>query len=103
MDETMRDLRAVFRTGNHHTIPMSGTGSAGLETIMLNLLEPGDEVIVGVIGYFGQRLAEMAGRAGAGVPTLEAPVGEGVAPPRLAGERARKPPEPVALGHARTA
>ena len=63
MDETMRNLRAVFRTANHHTIPMSGTGSAGLETIMMNLLEPGDEAIVGVIGYFGMRLAEMASRA----------------------------------------
>ena len=54
MDETMRDLRLAFRTENHHTIPMSGSGTAGLETMMLNLLEPGDEAIVGVIGYFGQ-------------------------------------------------
>ena len=49
MEDTMADLRRVYRTTNHHTIPMSGTGSAGLETIMLNLLEPGDEAIVGVI------------------------------------------------------
>ena len=102
MDETMRDLRAVFRTENHHTIPMSGTGSAGLETIMMNLLEPGDEAIVGVIGYFGQRLAEMASRAGAVVRTVEAPLGEVIAPERIAAELERKPAKLVALVHAET-
>ena len=102
MDETMHDLRAVFRTASHHTIPMSGTGSAGLETIMLNLLEPGDEAIVGVIGYFGQRLAEMAGRAGAVVRTIEAPLGEVIAPERVAAELERKPAKLVALVHAET-
>src|SRR6266849_10054321 len=65
MDETMAMLRRVFRTTNHHTISMSATGTGGLETILVNLLEPGDECVVGVIGYFGQRLAEMAARAGA--------------------------------------
>jgi len=102
MDETMRDLRSVFRTASHHTIPMSGTGSAGLETIMLNLLEPGDEAIVGVIGYFGQRLAEMTGRAGAVVRTIEAPLGEVIAPERVAAELERKPAKLVALVHAET-
>ena len=77
MDETMAGLRAVFRTANHYTIPMSGTGTAGLETIMFNLVEPGDEVVVGVIGYFGQRLAQMAERAGATVRVIEAPSAEG--------------------------
>ena len=75
MDETMGALRAVFRTENHHTVPISATGSAGLETIMLNLLEPGDSAIVCVIGYFGQRLAEMARPAGADVRTIEVPQG----------------------------
>ncbi|HZI41448.1 MAG TPA: hypothetical protein VFD67_07075, partial [Gemmatimonadaceae bacterium] len=60
MDQTMGALRGVFGTQNHHTLPISATGSAGLETIMLNLLEPGDSAVVGVIGYFGERLAEMA-------------------------------------------
>src|SRR6267143_6138253 len=62
MDETMADLRRVYRTTNHHTIAMSATGSGGLEASMLNLLGPGDEAVVGVIGYFGQRLAELAAR-----------------------------------------
>ena len=102
MDETMRDLRLAFRTENHHTIPMSGSGSAGLETIMLNLLEPGDEAIVGVIGYFGQRLAEMADRAGAVVRRIEAPLGEVIAPERIEAELKRKPAKLVVLVHAET-
>jgi alanine-glyoxylate transaminase/serine-glyoxylate transaminase/serine-pyruvate transaminase len=75
MDQTMDALRRVFGTANHHTIPISGTGSAGLEAILLNLLEPGDEALVVVNGYFGQRLAELARRAGARVRTLEQPPG----------------------------
>jgi alanine-glyoxylate transaminase/serine-glyoxylate transaminase/serine-pyruvate transaminase len=102
MEETMAWLRQVYRTKNHHTIPMSGTGSAGLETIMLNLLEPGDEAVVGVIGYFGQRLAEMGRRAGATVRVVESPVGEIVAPERIEAELRKKPAKLVALVHAET-
>src|SRR5207244_6180444 len=76
MDQTMGALRSVYRTSNHHTLPVSGTGSAGLEAIMVNLLEPGDSAVVAVTGYFGQRLAELAARSGAGVRTIEAPTGE---------------------------
>lgn len=102
MDETMDALRRVYRTTSHHTIPMSATGSGGLETIMLNLLEPGDEAIVGVIGYFGQRLVEMARRAGATVRVIEAPLGEIIAPDRIAAELQEKPAKLVALVHAET-
>jgi alanine-glyoxylate transaminase/serine-glyoxylate transaminase/serine-pyruvate transaminase len=102
MDETMADLRAVFGTTNHHTIPMSGTGTAGLEAILLNLLEPGDEAVVGVIGYFGQRLVEIAERAGATVRRIEAPLGEIIAPDRVAAELRRGRPKLVALVHAET-
>jgi alanine-glyoxylate transaminase / serine-glyoxylate transaminase / serine-pyruvate transaminase len=102
MDETMGWLRRVFRTQNHHTIPMSGTGTAGLETIMLNLLEPGEDAVVGVIGYFGQRLAEMARRAGANVRVIEAPLGEIIAPERVAAELQQRPARLVAMVHAET-
>ncbi|UCG89273.1 MAG: alanine--glyoxylate aminotransferase family protein [Gemmatimonadota bacterium] len=102
MDRTMEMLRAVFRTTNHHTIPMSGTGTSGLEMIMLNLIEPGDDVVVAVIGYFGQRLAEMATRAGARVRVLEAPFGEIVEPERFAEELRNRPAKLVALVHAET-
>jgi alanine-glyoxylate transaminase/serine-glyoxylate transaminase/serine-pyruvate transaminase len=102
MNETMAMLRAVFRTENHHTIPMSGTGTSGLETIMLNLLEPGDEAVVGVIGYFGQRLHELAARAGATVRTIEAPFGEVIAPERFEAALRDRPAKLVALVHAET-
>jgi len=80
MDETMSGLRGVYRTANDHTLPISATGSAGLETIMMNLLEQGDRAVVAITGYFGQRLAEMARRAGAEVETVEAEPGEIVDP-----------------------
>ena len=102
MDDTMSMLRTVYRTENHHTIPMSGTGTSGLETIMLNLLEPGDEAVVGVIGYFGQRLHEMAERAGATVRVIEEPFGGVIDPQRVADEMAKRPAKLVALVHAET-
>jgi alanine-glyoxylate transaminase / serine-glyoxylate transaminase / serine-pyruvate transaminase len=102
MDETMANLRRLFGTSNHHTIPMSGTGSAGLESIMSNLLEPGDDAVVGVIGYFGQRLAEMARRAGATVRVVEATLGEVIEPERIQAELRSKPAKLVALVHAET-
>ena len=58
-------LRAVFQTANRVTLPVSGTGSAGMETCLVNLVESGDVAIVGVNGYFGERLCEVARRAGA--------------------------------------
>jgi alanine-glyoxylate transaminase/serine-glyoxylate transaminase/serine-pyruvate transaminase len=71
MDEIRAMLRAVFRTGNALTIPMSGTGSAGMETCLVNLIEPGERVLVGVNGVFGTRMCEVARRAGAEVVAVE--------------------------------
>src|SRR5256885_17193599 len=102
MDQTMGALRGVFRTQNHHTLPISATGSAGLETIMMNLLEPGDSAVVGVVGYFGQRLAEMARRAGADVRTVEAGPGETIDPARLEAELEQRPAKLVAFVHVET-
>lgn len=102
MDETMTGLRRVFQTKNHHTLPISGTGSAGLETIMMNLLEPGDSAIVVVIGHFGQRLAELARRSGADVRTIEAPPGEIVDPEDVAAMLAEQPAKLVAFVHVET-
>ncbi|HTL95575.1 MAG TPA: alanine--glyoxylate aminotransferase family protein [Gemmatimonadaceae bacterium] len=102
MDRTMGALRAVYRTENHHTLPISATGSAGLETIMMNLLEPGDSAIVCVIGYFGQRLAEMARRAGADVRTIEVAQGEVVDPAQVAAALEQRPAKLVAFVHAET-
>lgn len=102
MDQTMGALRAVYGTHNHHTLPISATGSAGLETIMLNLLESGDSAVIAVIGYFGQRLAEMARRAGADVRVVEAPPGEIVDPAQIAKALEERPAKLVAFVHAET-
>jgi alanine-glyoxylate transaminase/serine-glyoxylate transaminase/serine-pyruvate transaminase len=102
MDQTMGALRRVYRTGNHHTLPISGTGSAGLEAIMLNLLEPGDSAIVAITGYFGQRLAELARRAGADVRTVEAQPGEIVDPAAVERLLLQRPAKLVAFVHVET-
>ena len=65
MDHTQELLRFVFQTQNKMTLPISGTGSAGMETCLANLIEPGDEVIIGVNGVFGTRMVEVAKRCGA--------------------------------------
>lgn len=102
MDQTMGALRAVYGTHNHHTLPISATGSAGLETIMLNLLEPGDSAVVGVTGYFGQRLAEMARRAGADVRVVEVPPGAILDPAEIAKALEERPAKLVAFVHVET-
>jgi alanine-glyoxylate transaminase/serine-glyoxylate transaminase/serine-pyruvate transaminase len=76
MNETQELLRNTFRTKNTLTFPVSGTGSAGMETCVVNLLEPGERMVVCVNGVFGQRMTDVASRAGAAVTTLERPWGE---------------------------
>ena len=65
MDEVQELLRYVFETNNRLTMPVSGTGSAGMEAAVANLLEPGEEIVVCINGYFGERMHEMALRVGA--------------------------------------
>ncbi|MBS4024864.1 MAG: alanine--glyoxylate aminotransferase family protein [Clostridia bacterium] len=83
MNDTMDLLREVFETNNKLTMAMSGTGSSGMETIFVNLLEPGDKAIVCVHGLFGQRMADVAGRTGATVITVDAPWGQDVKPEQV--------------------
>ncbi|MDZ4850313.1 MAG: alanine--glyoxylate aminotransferase family protein [Pirellulaceae bacterium] len=75
MNEVREMLQKVFQTQNSMTLACSGTGSAGAEMLMDNLVEPGDVCLVGVNGVFGGRLAEKAKRAGGTVHTMEAPWG----------------------------
>ena len=75
MNETQEMLRQAFRTKNALTLPVSATGMAGMETCMVNLLEPGDKIVVCVNGFFGQRQVEVAERAGAQATQLSAPWG----------------------------
>jgi alanine-glyoxylate transaminase/serine-glyoxylate transaminase/serine-pyruvate transaminase len=69
-------LRYVFQTANPWTFVISGTGTAGMEAALTNLIEPGDQVLACIHGYFGARLAEIAERLGAGVDRIERPLGE---------------------------
>src|SRR6476619_4385631 len=82
-DETMARLRTVFRTDNALTLPLSGTGSAGMEACFVNLLERGDTAIVGVNGVFGERMCEVARRCGAEVVRVDQPWGRAVDPHQL--------------------
>src|SRR3982751_2177569 len=76
MDELQLMLREVFRTKNRMTMAISGTGSAGQEATVLNLVKPGERGLVCINGVFGGRLADMAERAGGEVTKIERPWGE---------------------------
>ncbi|KXG44708.1 pyridoxal-phosphate-dependent aminotransferase family protein [Tepidibacillus decaturensis] len=103
MNETMELIRYVYETKNQVTIAMSGTGSAGMETVFVNLIEPGDKVIIGVNGLFGQRMVDVAKRAGAEVIQVHAEWGRIINPDDI--EKALKnysPVKAVAVVHAET-
>jgi len=76
MDQLQSMLRRLFQTQNAMTFAISATGSAGMEATVVNLIEPGDGMLIGVNGVFGTRMADVAGRAGANVTTVEKPWGE---------------------------
>jgi alanine-glyoxylate transaminase/serine-glyoxylate transaminase/serine-pyruvate transaminase len=76
MSETQEMLRQVYQTKNRLTFPVSATGTAGMETCLVNLLEPGDKAVVATAGYFGNRMVEIAGRCGAEVTALQRPWGQ---------------------------
>ncbi|MET0275942.1 MAG: alanine--glyoxylate aminotransferase family protein, partial [Acidimicrobiia bacterium] len=103
LDETMARLRTVFRTDNQLTLPMSGTGSAGMETCFVNLLEPGDTAIVGANGVFGDRMCEVARRCGADVVRVDEEWGLPLDPQRLLDAQREHPhARLVAVVHAET-
>jgi alanine-glyoxylate transaminase/serine-glyoxylate transaminase/serine-pyruvate transaminase len=100
LDETCDRLRTVFRTTNSLTLPVSGTGSAGMEAAFVNLVGPGDVVVVGVNGLFGERMCDVAARLGADVLRVDAPWGEPLDPNALL--EAHPSPAVIALVHAET-
>ncbi len=75
MDECNDMLRDVMGTANRITLATPGTGTSGMEAAVMNLVEPGDKVVVGICGYFGERIAVMAERAGGAVTRVQAPWG----------------------------
>src|SRR6266550_496825 len=103
MEEIKTMLRQVFLTKNPMTFPVSGTGSAGMEFCFVNLIEPGDDVIIGVNGVFGTRMCDVAERCGAKVTKVEAPWGQIIEAQQIA-EALKKVSRPklVAIVHAET-
>jgi alanine-glyoxylate transaminase/serine-glyoxylate transaminase/serine-pyruvate transaminase len=102
MEEVKAMLRIVFQTKNDVTFPVSGTGSAGMEFCFANLIEPGDEVLVGVNGVFGGRMADVAERCGARVTKVEAEWGKIIEPQAIAAALKNVRPKIVAIVHAET-
>ncbi len=83
LDDTQRPLRALFRSENDMTIAVSGTGTAGMEAAVYNVVEPGDTVIVALNGFFGDRIAQMVRRCGAEVVPIEADWGRIIEPQQV--------------------
>ena len=102
MDETQQLIRFVFQTQNELTIPVSGTGSAGMETCFVNLVEPGDEVVVCVNGVFGTRMSDIVVRQGGRLIRVEAEWGKAVDPEAVRNAVRGKSPKIVAVVHAET-
>jgi alanine-glyoxylate transaminase/serine-glyoxylate transaminase/serine-pyruvate transaminase len=85
LEEVAELLRATFRTANAATLPVSGTGSAGMEAMVANFVDPGDRVVCGVHGVFGERMADELARHGAEVVRVEAEWGRAIETERLLG------------------
>jgi alanine-glyoxylate transaminase/serine-glyoxylate transaminase/serine-pyruvate transaminase len=95
-------LRNVFATRNPLTIPISGTGTAGMEAAFVNVVEPGDKVLICVNGFFGERMVEIAGRCGAEVKKLDRAWGKPFEPADVEKELQSFRPKVLALVHAET-
>ena len=103
MDDTVVLLRQVYGTENSLTLPVSGTGTSGMEAALINVVEPGDSVVVGINGYFGERIADIATRCGGIVTRVEAEWGTHISAEKIAEGVAKiSDPKLVALVHAET-
>ena len=102
MEEIKAALQRLFNAPDHACIPLPAPGTAGMEAAMMNLLEPGDRCVVAVNGAFGGRMADMAGRAGATVVTVDHEWGKPVDPDRVAAALAEAPTKVLAFVHAET-
>src|SRR5256885_2084608 len=102
MNETQDMLRQALHTQNPLTFPVSATGMAGMETCIVNLIEPGDKMVACVKGYFGQRIAEVATRAGAALTKVERPWGEVFDLNQIRDVLTKVRPKVLAIVHAET-
>jgi len=102
LDDVQANLRTLFGTQNRMTLPLSATGSAGMEACLVNLLERGDDVVIGVAGVFGARMCDVATRAGARVTRVDAEFGTVLSKDAMEDAIARVQPKVVAFVHAET-
>jgi len=102
MNNLQELLRTIFGTKNHLTIPISGTGSAGMEAAFVNVVEPGDKVLVCVNGVFGERMTDVAERCGAQVRPLSTTWGKPFDPQMIRDELRTFRPQVLAIVHAET-
>jgi aspartate aminotransferase-like enzyme len=100
LDETCERLRTVWRTANPLTLPLSGTGSAGMEAAFVNTIGPGDVAVIGVNGLFGERMCDIAGRCGADVVRVDGVWGKALDPEQVLA--AHSHPKLIAVVHAET-
>lgn len=102
MEEIKAALQRLFNAPEHACVPLPAPGTAGMEAAIMNLLEPGDRAVIAVNGAFGGRMADMAGRAGAEVVTVDHAWGEPVDPARIETALAEAPTKVLAFVHAET-
>ena len=102
LDEVQARLRGLFGTASPLTLPLSATGSGGMEACLANLLEPGDAAVIGVAGVFGERMCEVARRVGACIVRVETEPGTALPADAMASAIERARPRVVAFVHAET-
>jgi alanine-glyoxylate transaminase/serine-glyoxylate transaminase/serine-pyruvate transaminase len=102
MDDVQALLRYVFETENRVTVPISATGSAGMEAALVNIIEPGDEVVVCINGVFGERMRDIIERAGGTPIVVEAKWGEAIDPGKIESALKLSKPRALSLVHAET-
>jgi len=102
MDETVELLRYAFKTNNHVTFPISGTGSAGMESAICNIVERGDEIIVCINGFFGERISEIVKRCGGNSIEVRAPLGKTIDVDAVEDALANSNAKAIAIVHAET-
>src|SRR5437762_3423911 len=102
MDDVQALLRYVFETENRVTVPISATGSAGMEAALVNIIEPGDEVVVCINGVFGERMRDIIERAGGTPIVVEAKWGEAIDPGKIESALKSSKPRALSLVHAET-
>src|SRR4029077_8813790 len=102
MDDIQEMLRYVFETNNRVTVPISATGSAGMEASLVNVIEPDDEVVVCINGVFGERMRDIVERAGGKAITVEATWGEAIDVNKIEAALKSGQPRALALVHAET-